>query len=60
MGYVNSLKKYISADNLEYINNIDLAESNSISKSDADKISNIIKDAENTRDLKINNNEQER
>lgn len=57
LGHINELKSYISSEDIEYINSIDLTKSDSeISESAAQKISNIIKSAERTRDSSIRDN----
>ncbi len=57
LGHINELKSYISSEDIEYINSIDLTKSDSeISESAAQKISNIIKSAERTKDSSIRDN----
>lgn len=61
LGHIENLKNYISPENLEYLKTIDLTDSNkTISKSDAEKIISIIKEAENTRESQTQTTECER
>lgn len=61
LGHIENLKSYISTENLEYLKSIDLTDpSKTISKSDAEKISSIIKQAENARESQTQANGYER
>ena len=57
MGHINNLRAFIPSEDIEYLNSIDFNNPDlQISESLAQRISDIIKSAEQTRESNIRNN----
>ena len=57
MGHINNLRAFIPSEDIEYLNSIDFNNSDlQISESLAQRISDIIKSAEQARESNIRNN----